>query len=95
MFIRIKHTIVHYSRISKLGKSHEYYRKKQIAEFRCDDCGNLFERSRSQMDPKRLSNNFFHVCENCDSKRFAQKKGVERKRIWDLPASSNLDISKF
>lgn len=47
------------------------------------------------MDPKRLNNNYFHVCENCDAKRFAQKKGVERKQVWNLHASSNIPISKL
>jgi hypothetical protein len=47
------------------------------------------------MDPKRLSNNYFHVCSNCDAKRFAQRKQVERKRVWDLPASSTLPIGKM
>jgi hypothetical protein len=47
------------------------------------------------MDPKRLSNNYFHVCSNCDAKRFAQKRGIQKKQVWDLPASSDLDISKL
>jgi hypothetical protein len=47
------------------------------------------------MDPKRLSNNYFHVCKNCDSKVFAQRKGIEKKKMWDLPASSNIPISKL
>ena len=47
------------------------------------------------MDPKRISNNYFHVCNNCDSKVFAQKKGIERKQIWDMPASSDLPIGKL
>ena len=47
------------------------------------------------MDPKRLSNNYFHVCKNCDSKKFAQKKGVEQKQKWNMSASSNLPISKL
>jgi hypothetical protein len=47
------------------------------------------------MDPNRINNNYFHVCGSCDSKKFAQKMGVTRKQIWDLPASSGLDISKL
>jgi hypothetical protein len=47
------------------------------------------------MDPARLSNNYFHVCSNCDAKRFGQKRGVERKQMWDLSASSDLLISKL
>jgi len=84
-----------YERASKLGKIHKYYRNMTMVVLRCDNCGAEFERSRGSMDPKRLSNNFFHVCGDCDAKTFAQKKGIERKQIWDMPASSNLDISKI
>ena len=84
-----------YERLSKLGTKHTYYRDMTMVVLRCDNCNAEFERSRGSMDPKRLSNNFFHVCSNCDAKTFAQKKGVERKQIWDMPASSDLDISKI
>ena len=47
------------------------------------------------MSPKRLNNKFFHVCDTCDPKRFAQKKGAERRTIWDRPASSTDDIGKI
>ena len=74
---------------------HNYYRDKRIVILRCDNCDTEFERERGKMDPKRLNNNYFHVCNNCDSKKFAQKKGVERKQVWNLPASSDLPISKL
>jgi len=47
------------------------------------------------MDPKRISNNYFHVCANCDPKKFAQKKGVENRLLWDMKASSLGDVSKL
>ena len=47
------------------------------------------------MDYKRLNNNYFHVCDNCDSKKFAQKKGVERKQVWNMSASSDVPIGKL
>jgi|TARA_B100001094_G_scaffold39676_1_gene34223 hypothetical protein len=47
------------------------------------------------MDPKRLNNNYFHVCSNCDSKSFAQKKGVEKKQVWNMSASSSTPIGKL
>jgi len=47
------------------------------------------------MDPKRVSNNYYHVCDSCDAKVFAQKKGVDRKKIWDMPASLDIPISKL
>lgn len=84
-----------FERTSKLDKLHTYYRNSKICVFRCDNCNSEFERPRGSIDPKRLSNNYFHVCENCDSKRFAQKKGVERKKVWNMNASSDTPIGKL
>lgn len=84
-----------YTRKSKLGKCHSYNRKKTVAVLRCDQCDAIFTRDLKSIQRKRLNNNYFHCCPKCDSKRFAQRKGVERKKIWDLPASSTLPIGKF
>ena len=75
-------------KIVDIGVEHRYYREKTNLIFRCDCCSELFVRAKGQVDPKRISNNYFHVCSNCDTKRFAQRKGVEKKKIWDMPASS-------
>jgi len=82
-------------RTSKNGHEHEYYRRATIVNLRCDSCGCDFQRERRKMDPKRLSNNYFHVCSNCDAKRFAQKRGIEKKQIWNIKASSDLPIGKL
>ncbi|NDG31155.1 hypothetical protein EB118_13935 [bacterium] len=95
MFIGLSYEERTYSRLSKTGMEHIYTRKSTIVTFRCDNCSVVFTRPRGKMDPKRLSNNYFHVCPNCDNKRFAQKKRVERKRIWDIDSSSLEDISKI
>lgn len=84
-----------HERISKHGKTHNYYRDLTMVVLRCDNCNAEFERSRGSMDPKRLNNNYFHVCGNCDAKKFAQKKGVERKQVWNMSASSDLPIGKL
>ncbi len=84
-----------HERISKTGVKHDYHRYKTFVRLRCDACDIEFVRERGSMDPKRLNNNYFHVCSNCDAKTFAQKKGVERKQVWDLHASSDLPISKL
>jgi NAD-dependent SIR2 family protein deacetylase len=95
MFLgEIKETTRH-ERLSKHGKRHVYYRKKSIVKLRCDNCEEEFTRERGSMNPKRLNNNYFHVCGSCDSKVFAQKKGIERKQIWDMPASMDIPISKL
>lgn len=95
MFIEIKYITSLYSRPSKNGLLHTYARRKAVVTFRCDSCSELFTRDRGKMDPKRLSNNYFHVCKHCDSKRFAQKKRIEKNKIWDMKASSLEDISKL
>ena len=82
-------------RQSKLGNNHTYTRKKTMVVLRCDSCDVEFSRERGTMDPKRLSNNYFHVCENCDSKRFAQQRGVNAKKVWNMSASSSVPISKL
>ena len=95
MFILIEEHTSTYIRTSQLGQSHDYSRSCRYAVFRCDNCGEIFQRLKGSVDPKRLSNNYFHCCNNCDPKRFAQKKGVERRLIWDMPASSMADISRL
>ena len=82
-------------RKSKLGKEHSYTRECTYCVFRCDSCANEFIRERGKMDPKRLNNNYFHVCENCDAKRFAQKRGVTAKKVWNMNASSNIPIGRL
>jgi hypothetical protein len=77
----------HY-RTSKYGTVHAYMRKKTVIVFRCDCCQGIFRRDKGDMDPKRLNNNFYHVCNNCDAKKFAQSKGVEARKVWDMPVSS-------
>jgi hypothetical protein len=95
MFISIEEQTLSYTRISKLGHPHDYSRSRRYAVFRCDSCGEIFQRLKGSVDSKRLSNNYFHCCNGCDPKRFAQKKGVERRHIWDMPASSMADISRL
>ena len=95
MFLKTEIQENQYVRISKCGQKHPYKRKKTLAVFRCDNCDLIFSRDLKHIDRKRLSNNFFHCCSNCDSKRFAQRKGVEQKKIWDMPASLDWPISKF
>ena len=95
MFLKTKQIKKEFVRYSKLGTEHKYTRKKTMAMFRCDNCNELFERELGKMDHRRLSNHYFHVCRHCDPKRFAQRKGVEKKRVWDLPVDSDIDISKI
>lgn len=95
MFIDIDYEITNYTRVSKLGKAHSYKRKKTLVILRCDSCGIIFRREKGSIDPKRLSNNFYHVCCNCDAKRFAQQKGVEVRKLWDMPVSSLKKLGRF
>jgi hypothetical protein len=95
MFLKTNIVEGQYTRVSKCGQEHTYQRKKTIAVFRCDNCDSIFERDLKHIDRKRLSNNYFHCCSDCDSKRFGQRIGVEQKKIWDLPASTELPVGKF
>jgi transcription elongation factor Elf1 len=95
MFIKTKYIDNTYTRASKLGHIHKYTRSSLIAVFECDNCNHIFERNVGHMDKRRLNNEYFHVCSNCDTKRFAQKKGVERRRIWNMSADTDIDISKL
>ncbi len=95
MFMGIETEKTKYVRTSKLGTEHTYDRKKSVVVLRCDNCGEVFKRDKGRMDPNRLNNNYFHCCSNCNPKQFAQKKGAERKIIWDKTVSSLDDISKL
>ena len=95
MYLREEKEVVKYTRPSKLGTVHEYNRERTVVVFRCDSCQDEFKRERQKMNPKRLNNNFYHVCDNCDPKKFAQRKGVESRKIWDMPVSSLKNINKL
>lgn len=95
MFLKIEKVQSEYSRASKNGVNHTYKRNKTVAVLRCDNCDLEFKRDLKKVDRKRLSNNYFHCCSNCDVKRFAQRKGVEQKQIWDVLASTTLPVGKF
>lgn len=94
MFVKTRIEKKKYTRQSKLGLTHTYYRNKTIVCLKCDECDCFFERDLKYIDRKRMSNNYFHCCSGCDAKRFAQKRAVERKKIWDLPASTDLPVGK-
>lgn len=95
MYIKTKIQETNYDRKSKLGKVHSYTRKKTVAVFTCDNCDREFERELKKISRNRLNNNYFHCCSECDQKKFAQKKSVERKKIWDMPASIDLPVGKY
>jgi hypothetical protein len=95
MFLKTETQTTEYRRRSKTGVDHSYRREKTLALFRCDSCETVFSRDLKHVDRKRLSNNYFHCCSNCDVKRFAQRKGVERKQIWDMPASLDWPVGKY
>lgn len=88
MIISTEYVTTEYTRTSKLGKSHKYFRKKTIIILRCDNCNLIFNREKGNMEPSRATNQFYHVCNNCNAKQFAQSKGVERRKIWEMPVSS-------
>lgn len=95
MYLRTFKKTLEHQRTSKLGKVHTYKRIRTFNLFRCDNCDKEFVREHSKMDPKRISNRFFHVCSDCNAKKFAQRMGVSKRKIWDMPVSSDMSISKI
>jgi hypothetical protein len=85
----------HYVRTSNRGKTHTFKRKKTVLVLQCDCCQGVFHRDKGDMDPKRISNTVYHVCGDCDAKKFAQEKGVEARRVWDMPVSSLKTIDQL
>jgi hypothetical protein len=47
------------------------------------------------MDRRRLTQDQVHVCGNCDQKRYAQSKGVESKRFWNITADLDQDVDSI
>jgi len=95
MYLGLEYQQTQHIRTSKKGNYHSYFRKKRIVIFRCDCCQGIFKRDKGDVDPKRLDNNYYHVCGNCDAKKFAQSKGVEARRVWDMPVSSLKTLDQF
>lgn len=93
MLLEIYHVRIEYSRSSKQGRSHTYFRTRKMARLLCDSCQSIFERPAGQMDHRRLTQDHTHICPNCDAKRFAQGKGVENRRFWNttVDLDKNLD----
>jgi rubredoxin len=95
MLIKTEYVVTEHTRSSKLGHVHTYKRKKTLLVLRCDNCGNIFKRDKGSMDPSRLTDSYYHVCSNCNAKKFAQSKGVEARKVWDMPVSSLKPISRL
>tara|TARA_Y100000310_G_scaffold284560_1_gene307418 strand:+ start:1100 stop:1387 length:288 start_codon:yes stop_codon:yes gene_type:complete len=95
MFVRNEIIITEHVRPSKKGNYHSYIRRKTRCLFVCDKCKQEFRRDKGAIDPKRLSNHYNHVCPICDPKRFAQKKGVEKRKKLELPVDSLITIDKL
>ena len=95
MFIGTEFRQTQHVRTSRKGRHHTYYRKKTVVVLQCDCCQDVFHRDKGSMDPKRLTNDYYHVCANCDAKKFAQTKGVESRNVWSLPASSLKTLGQF
>ena len=83
MFLKQLKEVSHTTRTSKLGKKHVCKRTRTLYLFICDVCDNQFTRPKGQIQEKRVSNYYKHVCNSCDPKRFAQKKGVEKRKTLD------------
>lgn len=95
MFLRTEQTIQYFMRKGIKGQHHPYKRKKTLVIFKCDNCSEEFTRDKGRIDPKRLCDDYSHVCPKCDPKRFAQKRGVEQRKRLNLRVDSMIDITKL
>lgn len=95
MLLEIRQIKKEYQRLSKQGKSHQYFRTHEIAILQCNSCGTRFERRVRDMDRRRLTPDHDHVCNECDQKRYAQSKGVESKRFWNTTVDLDKDIDSI
>ena len=95
MLIEIKQVRTEYTRLSKNGNKHVYFRNRNMAVLKCDCCTITFERPVREMDTKRLGAGYTHVCPNCNPKQFAQSKGVECRRFWNTTVDLDVDIDKI
>ncbi len=92
MFVETLKTLRLYERQSKLGIYHTFKRKNTVYVFKCDSCSDIFLRPKSKVDCDRATNDYKHVCHNCDSKRFAQSVGVKMRKIYQMDASLTIRI---
>jgi hypothetical protein len=95
MYLAQRQVTTQHYRESKLGHLHPYTRQKTVVDFRCDCCSEKFTRYKGDISPTRLNNNVYHVCNKCDAKKFAQAKGVESRKVWDMPVSSLKTIDQL
>lgn len=95
MFVKELKEISHVTRTSKLGKKHVCKRTKTLYLFMCDVCANQFTRPKGQIQEKRVSNYYKHVCSGCDPKRFAQEQGARQRKIFNMDASSLKKINEL
>jgi hypothetical protein len=95
MLIELRQDRIEYSRESKQGKAHSYFRNHTTAVLLCDCCGNKFERRARDMDPRRLTKDHTHVCLDCSPKKYAQRKGVESRRFWNITVDLDKDLDSI
>lgn len=95
MFIKEEKVVKLHTRVSKHGCTHVYKRVTTLIQLQCDSCSRIFTRKKGQIASKRRNNKYYHCCSICDSKRFAQRKGVEKRSIWNMPVSSTVTIDKL
>ena len=95
MFKRTERKIQYFLRKGKKGQHPTYKRKKTLVVFQCDNCHVEFQRDKGKVDPKRLTDDYTHVCPKCDPKRFAQKQGVRQRKKLNMRIDSMIDITSI
>jgi hypothetical protein len=95
MLVLIRQVKKEYHRLSKQGRDHLYFRTHEVAVLQCDSCRTQFERRVRDMDRRRLTVDHVHVCRDCNQKQYAQSKGAESKRFWNITVDLDQDIDSI
>ena len=87
MVIKTKKCATTYVRM-RFGKQERCNSSYMLYFIRCDECGFEFTRTSKQFNTKSAA----HVCNNCDSKRFAQKQSATLRQYnkWDASSSKTI-----
>ena len=81
MFLKEFKKETRHTRMSKLGKTHNYNRFQTFVVLRCDSCDKEFTRPRATMDPKRLNNNYFCILYTSDADEDSLRVDLCGRRI--------------
>ncbi len=73
---------------SRNGKKHTLVRRHRVYELLCDECGQIFMKTSTELRKPHGS----HCCSNCNRYKFAQKQSAILRQYNKYDASSSKPI---